>query len=722
MKEISFILCVLCLLSSCSRIEYLDFASDVGNINIPGADNTPDDSEADGKVLSTYTLNSIDHLSIRSTDTSTFSFSKIAGDTNFDVNLLTFESLGTANCLSSQVIGLDSQSPSLEISSCQGNGSVSFSYDSKLIGSLKVDNEPNDIHGDIDSITLSVSGDYMYLYGEYHTRDSLMRLDIQTGLKEVVSNENLGTGSVPSNVVDLVINKNQTKCYLLEGSMSALFEIDLTNGNRRIVSDSITGSGVNLENLAGLSLNDSEDTAYVVQNSVEILSVDLTNGNRTVIANNTIGAGDAFDQLVELQLSLVNPQYIYVLDSNLKSIFKVNTSDGSRSVIVSNSLGSGQTISYPTDFKINDDESFAMISDWGGNKIVKVDLVTKDRIKLDHSIGPSHSRPSKLVYKKDTNEIFFSDVSDNIYKREVEGNFLSYFVNNSTALGEDLSSLLLSIILDEASEKIYVSKTFFGALDEVELSSGNRLGSVSLSGDTLANPSDLIMTQSKSYLFAVDHNNDAIVRIDINNGVKSIISNSLTGSGIGFSQPRNGVLNQAEDTLFVTDSNLDAIVAVDLSNGDRTVISSSSVGTGTTFNNPRGIVINDTDDTLYVVDEILDVVFSVNITTGNRTVLSSVSVGTGVMFDSGVDLVINHSDDKLILAANDHSGYLFEINLNNGNRTVISSELIGSGSLFGDLSAMSIDATFSYAYITDSEFSSIVKVDLGTGNRVIFSR
>jgi len=193
---------------------------------------------------------------------------------------------------------------------------------------------------------------------------------------------------------------------------------------------------------------------------------------------------------------------------------------------------------------------------------------------------------------------------------------------------------------------------------------------------------DVVVDSPNNRALVLDWGQDAIVAVDLLSGARSVLSQS-TGSGptslsLGFGLAHDPAGNR----LFVTVRGADAVIAVNLANGVRTVVSSPTVGTGTSFGNPLGIVYDAGAARLLVADAPFSTpaIYSVNIANGNRVVLSaSPGTGTGPAMPGPTSLELDVNGNRLYVL-DTSSSTLLGIDLATGNRTLFGGSATGSGS------------------------------------------
>ncbi len=233
--------------------------------------------------------------------------------------------------------------------------------------------------------------------------------------------------------------------------------------------------------------------------------------------------------------------------------------------------------------------------------------------------------------------------------------------------------------------------------------------------------SDMVLDSTNNRLLVADSGLNAIVAVDLTTGNGTVISDSVTGSGINFAFPRSLALDSGNNRVLVADSSLLAIIAVDLVTGNRTVVSDNSTGSGINFSFfLNNIVLDSNNNRVLVSDLSLDAIVAVDLTTGNRTVISDSSTGSGTNFDNAEDIVLDSNNNRLLVTDSGLNAVI-AVDLTTGDRTVIADSVTGSGTNFFSLQFIALDSSNNQVVVTDANLAAVVTVDLATGNRTVIS-
>ncbi len=163
------------------------------------------------------------------------------------------------------------------------------------------------------------------------------------------------------------------------------------------------------------------------------------------------------------------------------------------------------------------------------------------------------------------------------------------------------------------------------AASQVEEDAPPLAGSGSGSGDPSVTLQDITLDRAMNRVLIVDSERKAVIAIDYDSGVSSLISDSnKPDASNAFEDPRSIAVDESASRALVVDTGRKAIIAVDLSTGARSVFSSNTAPGGEVrFNNPLGIVIDSAHSRALVTDNGLHAIIAVDLLTGERTIIGN---------------------------------------------------------------------------------------------------
>jgi len=238
------------------------------------------------------------------------------------------------------------------------------------------------------------------------------------------------------------------------------------------------------------------------------------------------------------------------------------------------------------------------------------------------------------------------------------------------------------------------------------------------SGDiSFGRPTDMVL-DGKGFAWIVDEGVDALIKVDLSNGSRTLISSNNPGDSPVFKEPR-GVALESPQYALVADTGTKALLRVDLETGERSLASQfHSVGDGPKIR-PLGVVLGETGFA-YITSETN--LIRINLGNGDREVVSSTAsvdpVGEGPSFAYSRNMAFDDDGFVYVTSVTDGDSKLLKVNLDNGNRITLSGGQEGSGVPFGGLSDMVLDGQ-GFAWMTGSTPTALYKVNLATGERAL---
>jgi hypothetical protein len=139
---------------------------------------------------------------------------------------------------------------------------------------------------------------------------------------------------------------------------------------------------------------------------------------------------------------------------------------------------------------------------------------------------------------------------------------------------------------------------------------------------------------ANSRALVVDNVRDSVAAVDLQTGVRTVLSNNATPDTVNpFTSPVGIALDSANGRALVVDNRLAAAFAVNLQTGARTVLSNATTpGTANAFSGPAGIALDSANGRALVVDNRLGAVVAVDLQSGVRSILSPASAANGIAF------------------------------------------------------------------------------------------
>ncbi|WP_299001840.1 hypothetical protein [uncultured Shewanella sp.] len=272
------------------------------------------------------------------------------------------------------------------------------------------------------------------------------------------------------------------------------------------------------------------------------------------------------------------------------------------------------------------------------------------------------------------------------------------------------------IAMDSQNNRAYIIGSHPDALISVDLSTG-QMTSISDdhtgSGVSLTYLTNVILDIPNNRAFVSGYG--LILEIDLTTGNRSFIADSSWGEGEALNYITDMFFDGDNNRLIVSNQSSDkgySILAVDVTNGNRSVISNSVTGTGDMFVSPTEMLLDKPNNRVLLFDNTSHLrysLISVNLATGNRETLFSFA---GYNMN---DAILDNVNNRLLFGS---YNYISSLDLSTGAIGVIADN---SAERFLSFHKLSFDLTNNRALVLDDTVDAIVSVDLTTGQREVIA-
>lgn len=376
----------------------------------------------------------------------------------------------------------------------------------------------------------------------------------------------------------------------------------------------------------------------------------------------------------------------YSLSDSASGLFSVGTSTG----VVS--------IAAPLDYEEKNQHSITVVatsSDGSfSSNVFDIDVVNYDpQVSLTF---PSMNG----VYQGDTIDVFgtFSEV-DSELAISVDG--------GSTLIQSEIDVINLSWralnvpLITDSNKKIRIVVTASDSSGEEVL-----LMSHLDANAPMASPRSISLDKTNNRAFVVDPRIGQLLAIDLNTGLRTVISEIENSYAIVFDEEQNRIL--------ALDLSTSALISIDVDSGNQAVVSSEDMGVGVNFDNPQGVDLDTINNRALVTNVNSSILISVDLSTGNRTEVSGNNIGNGPLWSAARSLVIDLDNDRVFIG--DSTGSIYSVKLSTGERVVISNASTGTGVGLGTPNGIELDIANNRLWV--ASFSGvIIEVDIDTGDR-----
>ena len=545
-----------------------------------------------------------------------------------------------------------------------------------------------------------------YIIDKSH--DSLLSVDLSTGLREVISDSQVGTG-------ELVFWPEKIRLYNSDNSLlvadswgaGSLFDIILATGDRTALS---TSAG----NALGVELYPAGNQALVAAGVYKsIFGFDLDTWVRTVVADDTVGTGDTLGRPYDIESNSVYSQYV-VASQWPDTLFTFDPATGDRIAL---DTGGVMSVPYAVTWQPGDDAI------WVGDShgVFEVNLTSGVASRLLSTNYPVID----LALDSANNRLLMVDRGNGLIKSmSTVDQTESTFIDGAVGKGQHFS-YPRSAAYDPTGKYVYVGDSN-SIIHRVELETGDRSvvsGPTVGSGPSLYAVYDIVLDSINNQLYVVNLN--TLFSVDLITGNRTVVANSSAGVGIEFTGSSGLAVDLNSQTAWMSDYVLKAVLQVDLTTGDRIILSDDLNGSGDPLLAPFGIAWDTINDRLLIADGTKIVV--VNKANGDRTVLSD-ATSTGPAISGVRELSVDASRNRVLIVTNGGTTDpvdILSVDLTSGSRAMFSQPgAIGTGPMFRNTQGISVDGNNNRVFVLDSGdgTNALLNVSMESGDRVIVSQ
>ena len=576
---------------------------------------------------------------------------------------------------------------------------------------------------------------------------SLLSIDLQTGERTILSNNDVGNGPGLGFPESLALDTANNRAIVLDVDFPAatVLTVDLNTGDRNIVAGPGVGGGAGLAGSQAITLGNG-NIAYLANPSLAgVLALDLSTGDRSIISRSnpnagaSIGSGPAMSFPVAIAFDSLNNS-ILLADTNLGTVFAVDPNNGNRTIVSDLSTGTGPEL-FNLDSIAIGNNNLAFVVDTYLNALFSIDLATGDRQLVSDNVigvGPNIRAPKQVAMDIASDRILLTEAGHSALMG-VNTATGDRTILSQSSMGDGPNILPESIELDLVNNRMLAAGS--NTIIEIDLDSGNR-ELISDNGNGGWTFSSLSTIDS----IAIDNDNNRVL-VPVFSGVASVdldtgVSEALTfayaplpefdvGNGPAFSGFASSIaLDEISNLAYVFHTDIFnfpniSVYSINSTNGDRSIISSNEIGSGFSFSYlARGLTLDRrANGGLLALDQLQNTLVSIDITTGDRTVISDNNTIGLIGFDRPSDIVVNDFSPQLVYVANQTSNSVIGVFLADGSRIPVSSDTVGVGPTLFRPESIEYDSQRAIGWVYGGgENDTLYLVDMLNGNRVIVSK
>jgi hypothetical protein len=567
-----------------------------------------------------------------------------------------------------------------------------------------------------------------------------------------------GTANGLYDIADLAIDAPRNRAILVEYYLDALVAVDLTTGARSVIVPTAGGaaSATTFVNGSVITVDSVNNRAFVTNpSSSSIIGVDLVTGARSLVSGGAVGSGAALAKpagLIYDNLSAPGTPRLLVSDGGTSEgliageIVAVDPATGNRTqAFPTFPVSTGTLLDTPNALRLDAANHRLLVVDTAPRAVFGIDLTTGNRTVLNSDVVSTSSTLTRLAFNPSSSRLFTNALGGGIIAIDLTNQQHGSFANSSVGSGLTLN-YPEGLVIEQASgtpASVLLTDRGLSTLMRLNLATGIRTAASDSSGGIGSGPSlvgsaDVVLdtrTSSSGHtaLVIVDFPSYQLLSVDLATGDRTQIA-SLNSSAPPIGHVSHMRLDASGNRVLFTDATYggnNALYAIDLATGVRRTITDSSHGTGPAFTFAANITLDpSTSPTRALIsDQGLGGIFAVDLATGNRTVLinpfANVS-SPGDNVPSGTFLDVRNS--RLLSLRVGAVSNLFSVALPGASQQIIAgddpttSAITGTGPLPFGCFALDVSTTDGVAFVACPWITTIMAVDLVSGDRVIVGR
>ena len=537
-----------------------------------------------------------------------------------------------------------------------------------------------------DIVSLSINGEAVQTADDFNNWKNYVNLEPGENIFTVIAEDTAGN----STSTQIVVNGLQYKAYGIHSETvgyspdaQVLYVRDFNNRPGILTVDINTGTIASLDSSSGdanLVVFDHKLNRLIGIGADGIYQIDTNSGDSALLFNDSglsLQAAGAADIALDSE-----SQTLYVFHTNDYRIISIDLNSGERKLITSNSTIFGNELAGHVDMDFGGGRLVATSGD-GIHKLLNINLATGQRELISDSllVAPNtYNNLRGLVVEGDY--AYVADVHGYLLRVDARDGSFSVV---SDVTEEKQEHLLINyepaLELDSASGKIFVLGNVVFSIDLVTGQRSRIDKPLVGAGPAFGVSYGLDAPISGDHVYALTGLTDeaALIRVDRASGDRTLVSNSMMGSGDSLTSVVDLALDQANGLAYVAEST--QITRVDLATGERTVASGNSMGSGDVFSGITALEYDPFGSLLFVNSAQNDKVFSVNPVTGDRSVIYGPSTGSGPFLAGVIDIDINPTDNTKLYLVDNSEVALIALDLTDNSREIISSSTKGDGPL-----------------------------------------
>lgn len=416
-------------------------------------------------------------------------------------------------------------------------------------------------------------GEDAYLVVDFGN-DTLLRVDPDDGERKLLTDfADAGSGPIVAKPGNIALDAARRALYVHDGSSGAITRVDLTTGDRRLAFDHDPKFGPLPQFVSGLHFEASSGD-LIASTESHFVRYDLATDVRTELARVTVGEGAALESFMPFLLHDGARRELLFGTASF-GLRAVDLTRGDRLDRVAASIGLD---SFNDAVLRADGDTLLHLAPSFGS-LVSRDLDTLEATLVsDGSIGsgPPFNFPNALALDEEGERGFVVDSSGRRVLTVALGSGDRSLLAEVGDGGAVALSLVLEVVWDPVTGRVLLLDAVQPGVIAVDPDSGARTTFADFQDGSMPNvPRGLACLDAESRsLYAADGSFPArVVRVDLDDGSRTIVTDETTGRGPRLLTLRAIACDAAGRRLFVHDSTTSQLLQIDTASGDRVILS-----------------------------------------------------------------------------------------------------------------------------------------------------
>ncbi len=393
-----------------------------------------------------------------------------------------------------------------------------------------------------------------------------------------------------------------------------------------------------------------------------------------------------------------------VVDGAYDALLSVDLTTGQREVISDVAVGAGESLFWPRKLHLHSSASKLLVADrWGaGGDLFEIDLATGNRTLINNN---SRAAEGVTLYPAGNQALIAGSVYSSIFAIDLATGERTTVASDSVGIGEPLG-WPYDIAANATNDQYVVASQRPNALFSLDPATGDRTviasDSVGSGSGGLGAPNAIVWQSNEDKIWVGD--SFGVLDINLTTQVRNrLLLTDFEVTDLAFDSENN--------RLLLVDMANASIKAMDGVDNSQSEFVAGAIGNGQRFTWPRSVEYGAQCQCVYVGDQ--GEIIEVDLSGGDRK-----SIASGIVGSSVYDLFLDTDNNQLFALT---LTALTKIDLDSGSLEVISSASVGTGPAFVTSSGLAVDVSAQTAWLASYDQSSIIQVDLVTGNRVTLS-